>query len=100
TTMTRRWDVTARLTFRARHRSRRGDGRRGQHARRCNPEPLERQMAAMLAQEAQEALVVFHRHVEQLHEETIVAVAVLQTHLHDLPQILARDVARHEYRID
>ena len=53
-------------------------------------------MAAVLAQEVQEALVVLRRHVEELHEGLVVAARLLEADAHQVTDVLARDVAGHE----
>ena len=55
----------------------------------------ERQLAFVLAQEIQEALVVAAIHVEQLDQHLVVAGRLLQSARDDRAHVLARQVADH-----
>ena len=53
-------------------------------------------MAAVLAQEVEEPLVVLRFHVEQLHERLVVPARLLESHPYQVPHVFARQIARHE----
>src|SRR4030095_7774390 len=57
-------------------------------------------MAVVLPEKRQEALVVVWLHIEELHQQPVIAVRGLETDLDDLATVHARQVARHEDWID
>src|SRR5438067_2047604 len=54
------------------------------------------QMAIMLVQECQKALVIGHRQLEELDQLAVVALRVLQPALDDLPHVVLGQLAVHE----
>src|SRR5438067_12181074 len=64
--------------------------RHGRHSSRRDAKALKWQMTIVLAQEAQKPFVVLGRHVEQLDQQPVVAVAAFEPRLHDLSQIVSR----------
>src|SRR2546425_12604413 len=65
----------------------------------AGPEWLERHLALVLPEKVQEALVVLWRHVEQAHETLVAALHVFEPSQHELPEVVACDVARHEWLV-
>src|SRR5688572_20894079 len=59
-------------------------------------EQLERHVAAVLPQKSQELLVIAGRHVEAAYEHLVIADRVLKSEAHDLANLVAGEVARHE----
>ena len=58
--------------------------------------PLHVDVAAVLVQKVQEALVIALLHVEQRHEHPIVAARLTQAERDDLAQRAPREIARNE----
>src|SRR5690242_7658752 len=69
-------------------------------ARLCLAVLLERELAIVLAEKIQEALVLARIHVEQTRHDLVVAARLLESPADDLPDVRARDLAIHEERID
>ena len=63
-------------------------------------ERLKRQMAIVLFQERQEALVVVRGHVEVAEQEAIAALCLLQAAANEESDVLAGQIAFHEARVD
>jgi hypothetical protein len=87
-----RWGARVRAASTGRHWGR-GRQCRSLKSRRRRPEPLERQVAIVFPEEPQEPFVVLRRHVEELHEQPIVAVRRLESDLNDPAQVGASQIA-------
>src|SRR5947207_14493706 len=74
-----------------------GPNRRGYP--RAAAESLERQIAVVLLEEAEETLVIVGRHVEQPDQQAVTAVRLDQAGANDHPHVVPGDVARHERRV-
>src|SRR5262245_48514522 len=97
--MTMRCPATLGGSFAWRCRGRRGRRRRGCRGRR-RAKTSNGQVAVVLPQEAQEALVLVFANVEELADILVLRLAALESDLNDLPQILAGQIVGLEHRVD
>src|SRR5260221_13917294 len=70
--------------------------RRGFRPRRDGSEFLKRHVALMLAKEAEQPLVIFSLHVEDLNELLEAAAGLFQALTDDRTKVPAREIASHE----
>ena len=61
---------------------------------------FERKLAIMLPEEVQELLVVVRIHVEQLHDDLVASASLLETALHEVPDIRLGDLTLHVEWVD
>src|SRR5688572_18701306 len=79
--------------------------RRHEHAHRIGHDSirlaifLERQLAVMLPQKIQKALVLARFHVEEARHDLVVAARLLEAATHDIANVLPGDFTGHVHRI-